>query len=244
MKRYRKPLTIGFVLFGLLALLGAVLPASGANILSRVLIMMLFATAVNVMFGHSGLIAFGQGVFFGGAAYIYVLLVVNVGLNHWLALLLTMPRIPQLYYGTEILMNGTKRVTDGNVRRDFPGGFPGDTRNCFTAQGRTAAQNDMFTWLSRVLHWRQGNEVVTRGRTTQFIPHDGVYVLARRLGNRSVVTVINGTTQPRQLPLERYREVLGNATQALDVPTATAVSLAGTALSLPPRGVFLLDIAL
>ncbi len=165
-------------------------------------------------------------------------------LKQALALLLTMPRIPQLYYGTEILMNGTKRVTDGNVRRDFPGGFPGDTRNCFTAQGRTAAQNDMFTWLSRVLHWRQGNEVVTRGRTTQFIPHDGVYVLARRLGNRSVVTVINGTTQPRQLPLERYREVLGNATQALDVPTATAVSLAGTALSLPPRGVFLLDIAL
>lgn len=40
------------------------------------------------------------------------------------ALLLTTRRIPQLYYGTEVLMNGTKTVTDGNVRKDFIGGFP------------------------------------------------------------------------------------------------------------------------
>ena len=45
-------------------------------------------------------------------------------LKQALALLFTVNRIPQLYYGTEILMNGTKEVTDGNVRKDFPGGFP------------------------------------------------------------------------------------------------------------------------
>ena len=68
MKRYKKPLLIGGTMLAIFAILGAVLPTSGANILSRVLIMMLFGTAVNVMFGHSGLIAFGQGIFFGGAA--------------------------------------------------------------------------------------------------------------------------------------------------------------------------------
>ena len=61
MKRYKKPLLIGGTMLAIFAILGAVLPTSGANILSRVLIMMLFGTAVNVMFGHSGLIAFGQG---------------------------------------------------------------------------------------------------------------------------------------------------------------------------------------
>lgn len=90
MKRYKKPLLIGGSMLALFVLLGVLLPTSGANILSRVLIMMLFATAVNVMFGHSGLIAFGQGVFFGGAAYGYVLLVVNTGMNRGLAVLLTL----------------------------------------------------------------------------------------------------------------------------------------------------------
>ena len=103
----------------------------------------------------------------------------STALKQALALLLTVNRIPQLYYGTEILMNGTKEVTDGNVRKDFPGGFPGDSRNAFTAEGRTKAENAMFEWLSRLLHWRLGNEVITKGNQTQFIPYKGVYEIGR-----------------------------------------------------------------
>jgi len=99
-------------------------------------------------------------------------------LKQGLALLLTINRIPQLYYGTEIMMNGTKAVTDGNVRKDFPGGFPGDTRNAFTKEGRTKEENSMFRWLSKILHWRQGNTTITEGRQTQFLPYEGVYVMA------------------------------------------------------------------
>ena len=69
----------------------------------------------------------------------------STALKQALAILLTVNRIPQLYYGTEVLMNGTKEVTDGNVRKDFPGGFAGDTHNAFTAEGRTRAENAMFT---------------------------------------------------------------------------------------------------
>ena len=64
----------------------------------------------------------------------------STALKQAYALLLTMKRIPQLYYGTEILMNGTKTETDGNVRQDFPGGFPGDKVNKFTREGRTKAR--------------------------------------------------------------------------------------------------------
>ena len=70
----------------------------------------------------------------------------TLALKQALALLLTVNRIPQLYYGTEVLMNGTKEVTDGNVRKDFPGGFPGDEHNCFSAEGRTKAEQQMFQW--------------------------------------------------------------------------------------------------
>ena len=128
-------------------------------------------------------------------------------LKQALALLLTMNRTPQLYYGTEVLMNGTKEVTDGNVRKDFPGGFPGDQHNCFTAEGRTQAEQSMFTWLSNLLHWRNGNETIVRGYQTQFCPWKGVYVIARRWHRNTVMTILNGTWQPATLEVERYKEL-------------------------------------
>ena len=162
-------------------------------------------------------------------------------LKQALALLLTIKRIPQLYYGTEVLMNGTKEVTDGNVRKDFPGGFPGDAQNAFSAEGRTPAQNDMFNWLSALLHWRQGNDVIIKGKMTQFIPKDGIYVIARTHKGRHAMTIINGTDQPRTMNLERYREVIGGATVARDVPTGQTVSLTEGVLTLPERGTLVLE---
>ena len=162
-------------------------------------------------------------------------------LKQALALLLTIKRIPQLYYGTEVLMNGTKQVTDGNVRKDFPGGFPGDTQNAFTAEGRTPVQNDMFNWLSALLHWRQGNEVISKGKMTQFIPYNGIYVISREYRGRHAVTILNGTTQPKQMKLDRYSEVFGNASVARDVPTGKSVNLANGELSLPARGTLVLE---
>ena len=131
----------------------------------------------------------------------------TLALKQALALLLTINRTPQLYYGTEVLMNGTKEVTDGNVRKDFPGGFPGDTHNAFTAEGRTPAEQSMFTWLSNLLHWRNGNETIIRGYQTQFCPWKGVYVIARRWHRNTVMTILNGTWQPTVLEVERYKEL-------------------------------------
>ena len=140
-------------------------------------------------------------------------------LKQALALLMTVRRIPQLYYGTEILMNGTKEVTDGYVRKDFPGGFPGDDHNAFKTEGRTKAENDMFRWTSRLLHWRQGNECITKGKQTQFIPFNGIYVIARQYKGRTVMTILNGTTKPANLKVSRYAEVIGNTKRAKDILT-------------------------
>ena len=163
-----------------------------------------------------------------------------------LALLLTAPRIPQLYYGTEILMNGTKEVTDGHVRKDFPGGFPGDTRSAFTQEGRTEQEQAMFTWLSRLLHWRQGNKTILQGKTTQFTPWKGVYVIARRLNTNTVITVINGTSHETPLEVKRFEELLttpgGQArTQATDVPTGRHYDLSRD-ITLPPHEALVLEL--
>ena len=172
-------------------------------------------------------------------------------LKQALALLLTVRRIPQLYYGTEILMNGTKEVTDGNVRKDFPGGFPGDTHNAFTREGRTKQEQAMFQWLSRLLHWRQDNPVITRGRQTQFIPYEGVYVIARILEDRAldqpnhvvtrtVLTVLNGTTKPAKMQVKRYQEVIGPAERARDVLTGRYYDLSRD-VELKPRQSLVLE---
>ena len=164
----------------------------------------------------------------------------STALKQALALLLTVNRIPQLYYGTEILMNGTKEVTDGNVRKDFPGGFPGDSRNAFTAEGRTKAENAMFEWLSRLLHWRLGNEVITKGSQTQFIPYKGVYVIARQYKGKTVLTVLNGKRSANTFDVARYAEVIGSNTQARDVLTGQTFAL-DKDFSLSPRAVLVLE---
>lgn len=156
------------------------------------------------------------------------------------ALLLTMNRTPQLYYGTEILMNGTKEATDGNVRKDFPGGFPGDKADKFTREGRTAAENAMFDWTSRLLHWRQNNEVITRGSQTQFIPWHGVYVIARQLNGKNVLTILNGRKADNQLEAARYAEVIGRHTTATDITTGATVDLTKN-IPLGPRQTMILS---
>ena len=164
----------------------------------------------------------------------------TLALKQAMALLLTINRIPQLYYGTEVLMNGTKSVTDGNVRKDFPGGWAGDATNAFTAEGRTKAQNDMFSWTSRLLHWRQGNEVITKGSQTQFCPYRGIYVVARQYKGKTVMTVINGRNEAAELDINRYAEIIGNAEKATDVTTGKTVIINHN-VKLRPRQTMVLD---
>ena len=167
----------------------------------------------------------------------------TLALKQALALLMTVRRIPQLYYGTEILMNGTKEVTDGNVRKDFPGGFPGDKRNAFTKEGRTRAENGMFNWLSRLLHWRNGNETIIRGYQTQFIPYNGIYVVTRRWHRNTVMTILNGTSKEAVLEVARYAELFDDGqdvSHVQDVATGRYYDLTKN-LKLKPRQSLVLE---
>lgn len=164
----------------------------------------------------------------------------TLALKQALALLLTINRTPQLYYGTEVLMNGTKAKTDGYVRQDFPGGWTGDTNNAFTEEGRTKAQNDIFHWTSRLLHWRKGNEVITKGSQTQFCTHKGIYVVARQYNGKNVMTIINGQKETGELDVKRYAEIIGNAEKATDVTTGCNVAI-NQNIKLRPRQTMVLE---
>ncbi|MBM6946322.1 glycoside hydrolase family 13 protein [Bacteroides gallinaceum] len=153
--------------------------------------------------------------------------------------LLTTRGIPQIYYGTEILMTGDKGKGDGDLRKDFPGGWQDDTTENFTANGRTAMQNEAFDFTRKLLNWRKGNEVLGKGTLKHYSIQSGTYVYERKYDGRSVVVMMNGTGQAQTLNLTPYREILPQA-EAKDFLSGRTVTL-GETLELQPREILLLE---
>lgn len=140
--------------------------------------------------------------------------------------LLTTRGIPQIYYGTEILMTGDKGKGDGDLRKDFPGGWQGDTRNCFVENGRTALENEAFEFTRQLLNWRKGNQVIGKGNLKHYSIQNGVYVYQREFNGKSVVVIMNGTDDSKELDLTPYQEILPRE-NAFDVLTGKNVNLSG-----------------
>lgn len=159
-----------------------------------------------------------------------------------IAFLLTSRGIPQLYYGTEILMSGTKKETDGHVRRDFPGGFPGDSIDAFTREGRTALQNEAWDYISGLLHWRrdEANDVIARGSLKHFMPQNGIYAYRRKLGDKEVTVLLNGRDTANTVTMERTREILPYGTTLTDIISGKPVTITEE-MTFSPRQVMILQ---
>ncbi len=160
-----------------------------------------------------------------------------------MALLLTTRGIPQLYYGTEILMTGEKHEGDGLLRKDFPGGWEDDPVNAFTPEGRTALQNEAWDYLQILLQWRKGNKVISEGKLIHYAPdwQSETYVYARIKDNKTVLVMMNGTNKEKMLNMERYYEVIKDNSIGKDIITGKQIPLKGK-LSIPPKGVYIMEL--
>lgn len=155
--------------------------------------------------------------------------------------LLTSRGIPQIYYGTELLMNGTKKLSDGHIRQDMPGGFPGDTVNAFNAQGRTPKQQEAFDFMSKILNWRRGNDIIAKGTLKHFMPTNGMYVYQRALPDgRNVIVMMNGNDTPLTVDMARYAEILPLATTRHDVISGQKLTVAPQ-MTFAPRQIVILE---
>ena len=135
-----------------------------------------------------------------------------------LAFLLTTRGIPQLYYGTELLMDG-----DGgyhpNVRKDFPGGWDGDNVNAFRSDGRTAEQNEVFDYLKNLLQWRKTAEVIHHGELTHYVPNDNIYVYFRYNSSKTVMVVLNANAEDKVVDTNRFVQNVQTFKKGLDIIT-------------------------
>lgn len=133
--------------------------------------------------------------------------------------LLTTRGIPHWYYGTEILMNGTKNPSDAEVRKDFPGGFPGDRNNKFETAGRTDKENAAFQFVRKLATYRRDNPVLHTGKLMQFLPQESTYVYFRYDGSKTVMVATNTGDKEIGLDTGRFSERMTGFTSARDVLT-------------------------
>jgi glycosidase len=145
-----------------------------------------------------------------------------------MALLLTMRGIPQIYYGDEILMKNYKNPSDAEVRRDFPGGWPGDPVNKFEAAGRTAQENEAFNYIKTFANFRKGSSAIKAGKLMQYLPQNGVYVYFRYDDKQTVMCVMNTNASASTIDLSRFQERMKDFTKAYDVATGNVFTLEPT----------------
>ncbi len=142
-----------------------------------------------------------------------------------MTLVLTTRGIPQLYYGDEIGMRGEKARGDGDIRRDFPGGWENDAQNAFSEEGRTPQQEEYFDFTKTLLNFRKDNPVLHEGKLLQYLPQDNVYVYFRYNEEDRVMVVINNSEEKRELDLSRFSEGLAGAKSGNDIVSKNEVSL-------------------
>lgn len=157
-----------------------------------------------------------------------------------LAFLLTTRGVPQLYYGTEILMDGNAG-SHPDVRKDFPGGWPGDPVNAFTQDGRTAAQNEAHDYIRKLCNWRKTKPVIHAGKLMQFIPEDNVYVYFRYDENETVMVVMNGNTTEKTVSTTRFAERMQGFTKAKEILSDKTISDLGK-LTIPEKTTLVLEL--
>ena len=160
-----------------------------------------------------------------------------------LSVLMTLRGIPQIYYGSEIGMTGKKEVGDGDIRRDFPGGWPTDTQNAFSEKGRTSRQSKYFNFTKKLIQWRKTNEAIHIGKTLHYVPREDVYVYFRYTDNERVMVVINNNLKDQKIYLKNYSQGISGRTKAYEVNSRNSFKLPEI-LNIPSETTLIIELTL
>lgn len=142
-------------------------------------------------------------------------------------LLATVRGVPQTYSGTEISIKGSKEKGDADLRKDFPGGWPDDSRSAFTSAGRTDVENKYFDFTARLFNWRKTEPIIHHGKTMHFAPQNEVYVYFRYTDNKTIMVVLNANDEDQTLNMQRFNQRIGNAQIGKDVFSKAVTPLTG-----------------
>lgn len=151
-------------------------------------------------------------------------------LNAAFSLLFTLRGIPGIYYGDEIAMSGG---ADPDNRHDFPGGFPGDPRNAFTAAGRTESEQQVFTHVQQLTRLHREHAALQQGELVTLASSDSYYAFLRSHGSDRLLVVFNASSASQEIVLERADTPLEKITSAEPVLDAKSLRLEQGSIKVP-----------
>lgn len=142
-----------------------------------------------------------------------------------IAWLLTCRGIPQMYYGTEVMMKGVTNP-DGWVRLDFPGGWKGDVKNAFTQENLQGDEAEVLALTKRLGSFRKTSTALKTGKMMQYVPEDGVYVYFRYDNNQTIMCIMNTSDKQQAVDCKKFAERTKNFRNAVDVVKNEQYSIA------------------
>ncbi|MFM8588217.1 MAG: alpha-amylase family glycosyl hydrolase [Bacteroidota bacterium] len=151
-----------------------------------------------------------------------------------LGLLLTTRGIPQVYYGTEILMKNFKDPNDAAVRLDFPGGWKLDNTDKFSASGRSEKEQEAFDFFKSLAQFRKGSPALTKGKLIQFIPKNGVYVYFRVSDKQKIMCVVNTSNKEENIQMSAFSEMISQNKILLDILNKKTITINQNPIAIPP----------
>jgi neopullulanase len=148
--------------------------------------------------------------------------------------------VPEMYYGTEILLKGVSDP-DGKVRQDFPGGWKEDSQNKFTGQGRTDKENEVFNWTRTIANFRKNSSAIKTGKLMQFFPEDWVYTYFRYDDKQTVMVVMNTSTEEKTVDTKKFSERTTGFAKAKNIATTATYDLS-TSWKIPGKTVWIMEL--
>ena len=151
----------------------------------------------------------------------------------------TVRGIPQIYYGTEIAMSSTG--DHGALRKDFPGGWPGDKVNAFTGRSLNKKELEAQNFIRKLLNWRKENIAITMGNMIHYPVENGIYVYFRSYNEALVMVIINNNKRSKRIDPNRFNEVIAEKKQGISILDNKVYDLT-TKINLPGKGALILEI--
>jgi glycosidase len=141
--------------------------------------------------------------------------------------LMTCRGVPQMYYGSEVLLTGFTNP-DGLVRADFPGGFSGDKKNAFSGDGLTANEKMIQTTVKQLGRYRKNSSALKTGKMMHYVPIDGLYVYFRYDNNQTIMCIMNTDTKERTIDFTKYQERTTGFTTAKNILSTEQINTTST----------------
>jgi len=143
------------------------------------------------------------------------------------AFLMTVRGIPQVYYGTELMLGHENRGGDDEGwRQTLPGTWPDDNRSVFTKNGRTDSENRAFEYVKTLTEWRKSAIAIHKGKFLHFVPEEDIYVYFRIHQDQTVMVIMNNNNEDKVIDRDRLAEILDRFSTGQNVLNSKKIDLA------------------